>query len=157
MNASFIIEGVLIGAGAVLMRRSLPAERAITIALLLFVIAAVGGVMAGLAPNDVNLPVHYSGAVLILFGGGLGMTLIGGTMLARRSAPMALALYTVASGIVAFAGTSLLAGGVTLGIGVGGIERVGFYPFPIWLTAIGLYYLFGSRAAGGALASVEPV
>ena len=141
MNASFVIEGVLIALGAVFMRRLLPAGRAIAIALVLFFITGIGFMMAGFAPNDVNLPVHYTGAVLGLFGASTGMLVVGGAMLAQRSAPTWLAVYTLASGIVASAGTIFISSGVTLGVGVGGIERVAFYPYPLWLMLTGFYYL----------------
>jgi hypothetical membrane protein len=141
MNASFIIEGLLIAAGTVFMRKLYPSGKLIGTGLFLFIITGIGFVMAGLAPNDVNLPVHYTGAVMGLFGSSIGMVLIGLGMLVQKQPSTRLALYTVASGVVAIAGTVLLSSGLTLGIGVGGMERVAFYPYPVWMTLTGIYYL----------------
>lgn len=149
MNGSFVLEGVLIAAGVVGMRKLLPKGRAMSAALVFFFfITGIGFVMAGLAPNDVNLSAHYTGAVLGLFGASIGMLVAGAAMLAQNSAPTGLALYTLASGITASAGTILISSGVTAGIGVGGIERVAFYPYPLWLMLTGASYLARSGADG---------
>lgn len=141
MNLSFVAQGVLLAIGAFYMRHRFPATKPIRIGLLLLMIAGAGFVAAGLAPNDVNLPVHYTGAVLALFGGGIGITLIGATLLGQKSNGTGFALLTIASGVLSLAGTILLSSGITLGLGVGGMERVAAYPVELWPVLAGAYYL----------------
>jgi len=146
MNLSFVVQGVLLAVGAVYMRKRFPAMKPIRFSLLLLMAAGVGFVAAGLAPNDVNLPVHYAGAVLALFGGGIGITLIGATLLGQESNGTVFALLTIASGVLSLGGTILLSSGITLGLGVGGMERVAAYPVELWPVLAGAYYLLkGSR------------
>ena len=141
MNTSFIVEGVLISAGALFMRKLLPPGKMVGVATVLFVIGGIGAVVAGLAPNDVNLRVHFMGALLILFGGSVGMMMVGIATLAQAVSSRLFGAYTLASGLTALAGTVLTFRGITLGLGIGSIERVGFYPLPIWLAITGIAYL----------------
>ena len=111
------------------------------VATVLFVIGGIGAVVAGLAPNDVNLRVHFLGALLILFGGSVGMMMVGIATLVQAVSSRLFGAYTLASGLTALAGTVLTFRGTTLGLGIGGMERVGFYPFPIWLAVTGIAHL----------------
>ena len=140
LNASFVLEGTLAGAGAFFMRKLLPTIKLMRFSLILLYITGVGFAMAGFAPNDVNLPVHYTGAVFALLGGGMGMVLFGAATF-TESSTFGLALLTLASGILSLTGTVLLSSGMTLGIGVGGMERIAAYPYLVWLTLTGMYYL----------------
>lgn len=145
MNASFVVEGLLIIIGAVLMRRLFPTGKGAALALLCIALAGVGCVIAGLAPNDVNLTVHLAGAVLILFGGGVGLITLGFSQRGVSRHPKGAIAVTLACGALILVATMLFIGGVTLGLGVGGMERLAWYPIPLWLALAGAYGLRKAR------------
>ncbi len=82
MNGSFVLQGVLISVGAILMRRLFPAKWGYRIALLLFLVSGVGVLVVGLVPEDRNAQVHQLAALAHLVAGNLAMILIGLAMVA---------------------------------------------------------------------------
>src|ERR1700723_1834116 len=61
MNCSFILQGLLIVFGTVLVRGFFPSRLVYRIALALLVVAGVGVLEVGVAPEDVNLRLHLLG------------------------------------------------------------------------------------------------
>jgi hypothetical protein len=53
----------------------------------------------------------------------------------------AMGLIALAAGMTGLFGFAFLAVGVYLGLGVGGMERVVAYPFPLWLASVGILLL----------------
>ncbi|MFE5208081.1 DUF998 domain-containing protein [Streptomyces sp. NPDC056600] len=141
MNGSFIALSVLFLAGVVLAGGLWRRGPAGLVARTALATTACGFALAGLAPADVDEPVHVLGAVLALAVGNVALFLAGVGLadrvprLWRRAAVVAAA--TGATGCV------LLALQRDLGLGTGGMERVAAYPILLWAFALGLAGLLG--------------
>jgi hypothetical membrane protein len=134
MNGSFIVQGVLISVGAILMRRLFPARASYRVALLLFLISGVGVLVVGLVPEDSDAQVHRVAALVHLLGGNLAMILIGLAMIAGAARVRFRGVITLLAGLLGL--TAL----VLLGLGekdVGTFERMAAYPLTLWLTWTG--------------------
>lgn len=133
MNASFVVQGLLIGAGAVLLRPALAGLGGRLVPAFLTA-AAVGVVLVGLFPLDGQEDLHQAGAGLHFVGGGLGLL-----AMAYAVRPRSEALGTVLAvlGLVSTAMTIFFALGVTSFLGEGGTERAAAYPIPVGLAVAG--------------------
>ncbi|SNS50765.1 hypothetical membrane protein [Geodermatophilus pulveris] len=133
MNASFVVQGLLIGAGAVLLRPAL-AGRGGRLASAFLTAAAVGVVLVGLFPLDGQEDLHQAGAGLHLVGGGLALL-----AMAYALRPRSEALGTVLAllGLLSTAMTVFFALAVTSLLGEGGTERAAAYPIPVGLAVAG--------------------
>ena len=100
-----------------------------TIALAMVALTGPGHFMVGLFPSDTGPQGHLIGAGSILALGNPGMVLAGlaAWRERRRSAIASLVL-----GVAGIAGTLLFLSVVDLGIGLGAMERVAFYPLTLW-------------------------
>jgi hypothetical membrane protein len=146
MNCSFMLQGMLIVFGAVLLRGFFPAKFVYRIALALLVIAGVGVLEVGVAPEDVNFRLHLLGAVANFLGGNLAMVLLG-LVTIRRSRCEALPLRlkgwtTFGLGSIGLLATLALAyrdtpSWAAMGWNIGTVERLAVYPLPLWLTWTG--------------------
>lgn len=146
MNASFILQGVLILFGAILVRSRFPAGRLWTAALWLIAIAGPGVLLVGLYPEDVNLPLHSIGAMAHFLCGNSGVALLGLAMLRWSPRTRVLGGLSLFTGLVGLIATLLFFVDMYVGLGVGVMERVAAYPLPLWLTAMGALLLsFGDR------------
>ena len=116
MNASFVLQGLLIAVGAVLLRPALAGLGGRMVPAFLTA-AAVGVVLVGLFPLGSQDDLHQAGAGLHFVGGGLGL----------------LALL----GLLSSATTVFFALGITELLGQGGTERASAYPIPIGLALAG--------------------
>lgn len=134
MNASIILNGILIPAGAYLTRSALPAQRLMSIALLMIALTAPGHVAVGLFPSDTGPTMHLLGAGLILVLGNPGIVLAGLALWQRHRA---LAVASLILGLGGIAGTLLFLYESGAGIGLGGMERIAFYPLPLWCGVVG--------------------
>lgn len=148
MDASFIAVGVLILAGAVLIRRALPPGRLGALGLGLVALAGAGLVVVGLFPSDVNNAAHVSGAAVQLVAGNVGMSVLGIGWL-RGTPWMARGGFSAACGATGLAGSMLFQQGIYLGIGGGGMERVAVYPLFCWTIVIGGLLLVAGCAGDG--------
>lgn len=146
MNASFILQGMLIFFGAVLVRSRFPAGRAWTAARWLIAIAGPGVLLVGLYPEDVNLPVHDVGAIAHFLCGNLGVALLGLAMSQWSPRTRLVGSLSVFAGLVGLTATLLFFADIDLGLGVGGMERIAAYPLPLWLTAMGAFLLSTRRS-----------
>ena len=136
MNASFVLQAVLILTGLALGRAR---PRAATTAL---AVCAVGVGVVGLAPEDVAPGWHYAGAAANLVGCNLGALLSG---LAPRAG--AAARTGIAAGAVGLAACGALGLHAYGGLGVGAVERLAAYPFVLWLAVNGASALMGDGYA----------
>jgi hypothetical membrane protein len=134
MNASFVVQGLLIGAGALLLA---PALRGVAgrIATVLLCVAGLGVLLVGIAPSDGNATLHSAGAVAHFVGGGLGLIALAYS-LRPRSEVVGTALALL--GLVSTALTVFFLTGVTQTLGDGGTERLAAYPIPVGLALAGL-------------------
>jgi hypothetical membrane protein len=134
MNASFIVQGLLIAAGALLLGPGLAGTGG-RLARVLFVITGLGVLLVGVFPSDGNVTVHEIAAGAHLLGGGIGLI-----ALAYGVRPRSEALGTALAvlGLVGVVATVFFAAAVFLVLGEGGMERVAAYVIPIGLTVAGI-------------------
>jgi hypothetical membrane protein len=144
MNASIIANGFLIPLGVVLTRRWWPSNRLTTIGLAMIALTAPGHVMVGLFPSDTGTLGHLIGAGTILASGNPGMVVSGWAAWHQRRGP---AIISLLLGLIGIAGTLLFLRMVDLGIGLGGMERVAFYPLTLWCGLQGIM-IARDRTAG---------
>jgi hypothetical membrane protein len=103
--------------------------------------SGIGVFLVGLAPEDVSAPLHYSGAGENFICCHLGMATMGVSYLRSGATTSALGWLSLGVGLTGLTGIGLLAAGEYLGLGVGIVERIVAYPFPLWLAAIGALQL----------------
>lgn len=149
MNGSFVLQGLLIVAGAFCVWPMFPTGKLWAGALLLAGASGFGVLVVGLAPEDTMPSIHYLGAVENLFCSNAAMTLMGAAMLSWRHETRLLGVLTLCAGLIGLFGFASLGARAYLGLGVGGMERVTAYPFPLWIAAIGALLLL----RGGLLRS----
>jgi hypothetical membrane protein len=140
MNGSFIVQGVLISVGAILMRRLFPARASYRIALLLFLVSGVGVLVVGLVPEDSDAQVHRVAALAHLLAGNLAMILMGVAMLAGAARVRFRGAVTLLAGLLGLTALALLSLGEK---DVGTFERLAAYPLTLWLTWMG-WLMFAS-------------
>jgi hypothetical membrane protein len=139
-NVSVVILGLLVILGAVLVRTAFPPKRSPRVALVLVALAGFGAIGVGLWPENVNGLVHSVASGIAFIGGGLG--LLGLTLgMLRDTRWDGYRLYTLLSGVVTLAATALFERNVTLGIGIGGVERLVVAPLLLWLVVVSLHLL----------------
>lgn len=152
MNASFVVQGIGMMVGALLLGTALlctaarpgvrftlaPASRATWTAAIaaraLTAAAGAGTVLVGLVPEDAGSAWHVVGAILYFAAGGLALVLLGWLWLRQT----ALSWPILVCGVVSLG--ALIAGGLT-GMGVpepGTLERLMGYPITIGTAAVGL-------------------
>ncbi len=153
MNASIALNGLLIPMGAWLTRLRWPASRVVAIALVMIAMTAPGHVLVGAFPSDTGPSMHVLGAGSILALGNPGMVLMGLDAWRERRVQ---ALISFVLGSVGIAGTLLFLSEADLGIGLGAMERVAFYPITLWCGLQGFILLRG-HAATQAASMVGPV
>ena len=137
MNASFLLQGVLIVIGALLVWPLFPPGALSGAALLLVGASGLGVFVVGLAPEDAAPGPHYLGAAENFLCCNAGMAAMGVAMLAWRREARVMGLAALGAGVTGLAGLGFLAAHIYLGLGVGGMERVAAYPFTIWIATIG--------------------
>ena len=142
MNASFLVQGVLIFAGAVVVWPLFPRGLA-RLALGLIAASGLGVAVVGLAPEDAAPGWHYLGAAENLLLSNTGAALLGAALLREKRAPRAVGLLSLGFGLIGLAGLAGLAVRVDFGLGAGVIERIAAYPFPLWLAGMGVWLLAG--------------
>jgi hypothetical membrane protein len=136
MNVSFVLQGVIILAGAALARPAFARLRRAGLVFPLLVVTALGMVGVGSFPEDVNNGAHVVSAGTQFITGNVAMILFG--IAAHRARRWrAFAVFSITSGSAGLLATALFAQGYGLGLGVGGLERVAAYTLPVWLITAG--------------------
>lgn len=136
MNLSFVVFGITMSVGSMLIRKQFEKNKLATIAFALMVVSGVGTMMVGLFPENTIGWLHTLGAFLGLGVGNLSVLLLG---IWLRPLPTALRVYTIASGIICLAAFTLFLLDIYLGLGRGGMERLVSYPFTLWMIIFGIY------------------
>jgi hypothetical membrane protein len=153
MNTGFLLLGVLIMLGAFLTRSMWPRRRLTTFGLIFVSLGGLGEMFAGLAPGDVNVPMHAAGALLHWVGGGIGIMLLG---FALWKTQRLLAVFSLLVGAIGFLGFFLYGNQVYFGLGRGIMQRVLAYPATIWLIVLGLTMLASALSGGSKPAGAMP-
>ena len=141
MNASFVLQGVLIVTGAAVVWPLFPRGALSRLALVLIAASGLGVAVVGLAPEDATPGWHYLGAAENLLFCNAGAALLGVALLREGTAPRAVGLLSLGFGLIGLAGLAGLAVGHDFGLGAGGVERVAAYPFPLWIAGMGAWLI----------------
>lgn len=135
MNLSFVVLGITMIAGSLLIYREL--RRAVA-GFAAMCLAGLGTIMVGLFPENTVSGLHAAGAALPFLVGNVALILFGYSL----KMPRALRLYTLASGALALTALILFLTRSYLGLGIGGMERLVAYPQTIWLIVFGTWMLY---------------
>jgi hypothetical membrane protein len=144
MNISFILTGGLLLLGLFLTRSTWPRRRLTIWGLGFLILAGVGKIVVGLAPENANLILHLLGSLGIPCAS-IGMLLLGFATLGTRRW---VALFSLALGALGLLG--LLLGNLVvaaLGHGRGAAERVADYPVVVWMIVLGICFVWVSRSS----------
>lgn len=136
MNLSFIMLGLTMAAGSLLIYQEFTENRRSLIGFSLMGLAGFGTAFVGLFPENVNSLLHGVGAFLGLLVGNLSLILLAWAL---QRVNFRLRLYTLLSGLLSTLAFGLFVANVNLGLGQGGMERLVSYPQTIWLVLFGLY------------------
>lgn len=147
MNASFVLQGVLIATGALLLGRALPRGPG-RLATALLLVAALGVAVVGVVPLDADGTVHSVGAGVYLAGSSLGLLALAHALRPRSEG---LGSLVAVLGVVASAASLFFAAGVSRFVGEGGMERAAVYPLPLALAVTGVVLWRGGTDTSPAL------
>jgi hypothetical membrane protein len=135
MNASFILLGVTMYFGAILIYQKFRKNPSVALGFNFMALAGVGTIIVGLFPENTVSGLHTLGATLPFFIGNVGMVILGLSL----AIPKPLRYYTLFSGAISLIALALLLTNHYLGLGIGGMERITAYPQTIWLIIFGIY------------------
>jgi hypothetical membrane protein len=144
MNASFIVLGLAMTLGSLLLIRRFPGSRGALIGLAAMALSGIGVLMVGVFPENAVPRLHGTGAGITFLVGNASVIALGYFL--RLPAP--LRIYSLLSGAVALLALGCFAKGYYLGLGEGGAERIVAYPQTAWLIVVGLYLLRGGATPG---------
>jgi hypothetical membrane protein len=147
MNVSFCATGVLTLTGVVLLWRAWPARRMVTVGLVLWVVAGVGKVLVGLAPENGDFGLHLLAAFNIPVSA-VGILLLSVAVLPTARwlgvCGLVLAVLSLIGSVLSIAGE--YAGPVLyFGLGVGGTERLAGYPGNLWMIVVAVALVVNVR------------
>lgn len=137
MNASFILIGTTMAAGAILTRRWFGAGWQRELAVILFTLAGVGVVLVGLYPENENSARHVFGAGINFISGNVALILFGLAVPHRSPSPLFTG-FSIVAGALGLIGVVLFVSDVFLGLGSGGMERIAAYPMAVWQIVAGI-------------------
>lgn len=133
-NAGFMIYGVLLLLGVLGIGRFGGGFRsAVTKILVSF--AAIGWILAGIYPADVNENAHVAAAVLLIFLAG-NISIIVAAPLRDVSTGLVSRWFGPALGGTGIVATFLFLSGTYAGLGMGGMERLAVFPLQVWSATI---------------------
>lgn len=135
MNASFITLGIAMVVGSLLIYHEFRRTHSSKLGFGLMGLCGAGSVLVGLYPENVNLTLHNTGAILALIGGGLALVVLGRNL----ALPSGLHRYTMLSAAVSLFAMLFFLTHRYFGLGIGGMERVAAYPQTIWIFVFGIY------------------
>jgi hypothetical membrane protein len=148
MNISFVLSGVLLIAGTILLRRFWPQDKRSTTAFVLLLIAGVGRCIVGLVPENTILPLHSIAALNIPIAS-VAILFLGSTAFRTHRS---LAISAVVASAIGLCATFLLGAAESgydaalLGLGYGGMERLASYPMNIWMIAVGIIVIAEAKS-----------
>ncbi|MBO0884751.1 MAG: DUF998 domain-containing protein [Mycobacterium sp.] len=129
MNGSFILFGLGMALGAVLLRRALPSGRFATVSIVLWIVSGLSSVGTGLVPEDWNPAGHVAVSFPAFLAQPAALLAFGFVAGPRRG----LGLSAVAAGLLSAVGTAAFmarSGSPDLG---GLFERLSLWPAYLWL------------------------
>ena len=145
MNTSFVVLGITMMLGSVLVSRNSVNGRASKAGFAAMAISGAGVIMVGFFPENSVSALHGLGAAIPFMLGNASLIILALSL----KMPALLRLYFFLSGVIALLGLAAYASSHDLGLGEGGIERVVAYPQTICLIVIGFYLAVRSSARPG--------
>jgi len=136
MNASFILLGLTMAVGSLLIYQEFRESRGSLMGFSLMALAGLGSVLVGVFPENTVTGLHVLGAFLALGIGDVSLLILARSLTNVRPS---FRIFTVWMGIISVVGFLLFTSGAHLGVGRGTLERVASYPQTIWLILFGLY------------------
>jgi hypothetical membrane protein len=133
MNGSFIAQGLLIIAGALLLGPGLAGNGG-RLSRVLLTASGIGVLLVGVFPSDGNGTVHAVVAGVHLLGGAMGLVALAYGMRPRSEG---IGTTLAVLGLVGIIATIFFGAAVFLVLGEGGMERAAAYVLPIGLTVAG--------------------
>jgi hypothetical membrane protein len=144
MNASFVVLGITMTLGSVLICRYLATSRSAAAGFAAMSISGAGVIMVGLFPENSVATLHELGAAIPFVLGNASLIILA----AFLEIPAVLRVYSLLSGVLALLGLAAYTSSHYLGLGEGGMERVVAYPQTVFLVVIGFYLAAHSRRDG---------
>lgn len=138
MNASFVIQGVLLITSLILTRPLWHSFLTTTSRVFIF-LAGLGWILAGVAPADVNEGLHVLAAFLVFFCGNIG--LLYAERAGRGEETWTVRAYSLSLGAIGLVATALFMGEVWFIFGMGGMERLVVFPLQVWAVLTGTFLL----------------
>lgn len=135
MNASFIILGLFMAMGALLIYQEFKETKLALTGFSFMLLAGIGTALVGVFPENTISILHIIGAFLPFFIGNLGIVILGYAL----NVPKSLRIFTLFVGIITLMALALFYAHSYFGIGIGGMERITAYPQTLWLIVFGLY------------------
>ena len=145
MNASFVVLGITMALGSVLVSRYFANDRTSKAGFAAMTISGLAVIMVGFFPENSVSALHGLGAAIPFVLGNASLIILALSL----KMPALLRLYFFLSGVIALLGLLAYASSHDLGLGEGGIERVVAYPQTVCLIVIGFYLAARSSARQG--------
>ncbi len=136
MNISFILLGIIMAAGSLLIYQEFRESRASLIGFSLMALAGLGSVLVGAFPENTVTGMHVLGAFLALGVGDVSIIILARALGNVRPG---FRIFTLWIGIISLAGFLLFISGAHFGVGRGTFERIASYPQTLWLILFGIY------------------
>lgn len=135
MNASFVVLGLTMISGSMLIYHEFRKSPASAVGFSFMALAGLGTVLVGLFSENAAGPFHLIGAALPFFIGNVALVVLGLAL----DIPRAFRYYTILSGLIALIALLLFYTHTYLGLGQGGMERLTAHPQTVWLIVFGIY------------------
>lgn len=136
MNASFILLGVIMALGSLLIYQEFRESKWSLVGFGLLALGGFGTILVGTFPENTIGIVHQAGAFLALAVGNVALVILG---LVLNRVHRSLRIYTTVTGALSLLAFVLFALGIHFGLGAGTIERIASYPQTVWLVLFGMY------------------
>jgi hypothetical membrane protein len=140
MNASFILLGLAMAAGSLLLHRELRRSRT---GFSLMALAGIGAMLVGVFPEDTIYWAHIAAADVVFLLGNVALIVFGLTL----SVPRWFSWYSIASGTAALVALVLFLTHHRFFLELGGMERLVAYPQTIWLIVFAVLVLWKARTS----------
>lgn len=152
MNTGFVLAGVLMILGSFLVRRAWPQCRLSKATLLCIMASGVGEIVSGLAPGNVSIAIHATGAMLHWVFGTAAIVCFG--LAIRRNRP-GLAFFSGLCVLMVVTSFLLYGNRVYLHLGRGTMQRLMSYPLSIWLITLGVFVFRRARPGSDSAEKAE--
>lgn len=136
MNVSFVVLGLTMAAGALLLLQSAKLTRH-KLGYTFLILGGIGTIVVGLFPENVPGPYHSIGAGLPFVLGNVGIILLA----SQSFLPLWLQRATYIAAALALVSLLAFASGTEWLLGLGGYERVTAYMQTVWMIIVGAVLL----------------